>query len=568
MFDTLPSSMDTVRDWEWSDFEPYFTDLQSRELTPETIDAWMVDWTALSAVLREMFARARLATTQDTTDEKAEAYLKHLFADIYPHLAKAGNALEKKLVESGLTPDNFDLPLRKMKASIEIFREENIPLTTRTQALGMEYDKVAGAQTIDWDGEELTLKEAGKLLEEDDRATREKAWRLMMDRWQQDRQAINDLWGQFFETRQQMAANAGFDNFRDYQWQNMRRFDYTPDDCMTFHNAIEEVVLPALKRRQEARRQKLGVDTLRPWDMVVDPSGKPPLRPWLTIEEFRQKGSTIFNHVDPKLGGYYDTMVAEKLMDLPNRKGKGPGAYCTSFPMSRRPFVFMNAAGTRDDVRTFLHEFGHAFHGFEVFGNLPYAQQRAYPIEFAEVASMAMELLAAPYLTEENGGYYTQADAARDRIAHLEKILGFWPYMAVVDAFQHWIYTSGDAARNPANCDAKWAELWDRFMPQDWSGLDAEKETGWHRKLHIHRIPFYYIEYGLAQLGAVQVWANALEDQAQAVKDYRAALALGGTRSLPELYGTAGAKFAFDAATLGAAVELIETTIDSLEEKV
>ncbi len=568
MFETLPNSIETVRDWSWDDIKPYFDDLMARDLSADNIDAWMTDWSSMNALLTEMFSRARLATTQDTTDEEAEAYLKHLYADIFPHLAKAGNKLDKKLVESGLEPENFELPLKKIRTGIEIFREENIELTTRTQALGMEYDKINGAQTIQWEGEELTIKEANKLLEEDDRAKREQVWHLIMDRWAQDRQAINELWVKFFETRKQMATNAGFDNFRDYQWQNMRRFDYTPDDCVTFHNAIEQVVVPAAKRRLEARRQQLGVDSVRPWDLVVDTSGKPPLRPWQTLEEFQQKGRTVFNAVDPKLGGYYDEMLANEMMDLPNRKGKGPGAYCTRFPMSRTPYVFMNATGTRDDIRTFLHEFGHAFHGFECFANLPYIQQQSYPIEFAEVASMAMELLAAPYLTKDKGGFYSEAEAARDRVAHLDKILAFWPYMAVVDAFQHWIYTSRDAAMNTGNLDAKWSELWDRFMPEDWSGLQAEKETGWHRKLHIHRVPFYYIEYGLAELGAVQVWANAIKDQSKAVADYRAGLALGGTASLPVLFGTAGAKFAFDADTLGAAVELLEGTINELEEKV
>ena len=562
MFNDLPTQIDeTVRAWTWEDdIKPYYDDLLARELTDDTINQWLADWSAISKVIWEMMSRARVATTQNTMDEEAEAFYTHLLEDIIPQLSVAGNEINKKLVESGLQPDNFELPLKKMRTDIELFREANIPLNTEEQKLGMAYAKITGAQTVEWDGKEQTLTQMGKAMEDHDRDRREAAWHLIMNRWLQDRDGINQVWTKLFKLRQQMAANAGFDNYRDFRWQQFKRFDYTPQDCETFHKAIEAVVVPAAKRANERRRQRMGLETVRPWDTSVDPMGREPLRPWQTINEFAEKAETIFNQVDPQLGGYYATMRAEDLMDLPNRKNKGPGAYCTTYPLIGRPFVFMNAAGTGGDVRTLLHEVGHAFHGFETQA-LPYLQQRAYPIEFAEVASMAMELLAAPYLVEDQGGYYSAADAARDRVSHLEKILFFWPYMAVVDGFQHWVYTSGDAAADPANCDAKWAELWDRFISVDYTGLDDVKMTGWHRKQHIYRYPFYYVEYGLAQLGAVQVWANALDDQAAAVADYRKALALGGTRNLHELFGAAGAKFAFDEETLGKAVELIEKTI-------
>ncbi|PJF21903.1 MAG: M3 family oligoendopeptidase [Phototrophicales bacterium] len=563
----LPEKIEDIKDWTWDDIQPYFEELESRELTEETLNQWMADWSNLGALLWENFARAQVATTQNTADEQAEAYLKNLYATVFPKMSEANNRLNKKLVESGLKPDNFDVPLKKMQADIELFREENIPLQVREQALGMEYAKITGAQTVQWDGEELTLEQLKKVFQDQDRTKREQAWRLMMTRWLQDREAINNLWTMFFDVRQEMAANAGFDNYRDFRWKQFKRFDYTPQDCETFHRAIEQVVVPAAERANERRRQRLGIDSVRPWDINVDTSGKPALRPWQTIDEFAEKAETIFTHVDPELGGYYGKMRAGGYMDLPNRKNKGPGAYCTTYPHTGTPFVFMNAVGKRDDVRTLLHEVGHAFHGFEVMNNLPYMQQRNYPIEFAEVASMAMELLASPYLTQEFGGYYTAEEAARDRIEHLENIIFFWPYMAVVDGFQLWAYTSGDAAKDPAACDEKWGELWDRFMRLDYSGLDDEKKTGWHRKQHIFRYPFYYVEYGLAQLGAVQVWANALKDQQQAVKQYRQALALGGTRSIPQLYQAAGVKFAFDAQTLGQAVELIENTIQDLHDQ-
>ena len=273
----------------------------------------------------------------------------------------------------------------------------------------------------------------------------------------------------------------------------------------------------------------------------------------------------MFHRVDSRFGEYYDTMARESLLDLDNRKNKAPGGYCTSFPMSRRPFIFANAVGLPDDLQTMLHESGHAFHNFERYA-LPYTQQRQVGLEFAEVASMSMELLAAPYLAAKDGGVYSEADAARAHIEHLEKNILFWPYMAVVDAFQHWVYENPADAADPSKCDAQWAAQWNRFMSGvDWSGLEEEMKTGWQRKLHIHQVPFYYVEYGLAQLGAVQIWANALSDQAGAVASYRRALALGGTVLLPQLFAAAGAKFAFDAATLRKYVDLMERTIEKLE---
>jgi oligoendopeptidase F len=353
-------------------------------------------------------------------------------------------------------------------------------------------------------------------------------------------------------------------DYRAFCWQKLLRFDYTPADCLHFHQAIEAKVVPAAKRIYEKRRQRLGVNALRPWDLEVDPLSRPPLRPFHNGQELQTKSLAIFQQLDPQLAAYFETMVNEGLLDLDNRKNKAPGGYCMPFAAVKRPFIFMNAVGLQDDVQTMLHEAGHAFHVFET-SHLPYHQQLQVGEEFGEVASMAMEWLAAPYLSAP-GSFYSQAEAARARLEHLERSVLFWPYMAVVDAFQHWVYENPTAAMNPADCDAHWAALWQRFMPGvDWSGLEQELMTGWQRKLHIHQAPFYYVEYGLAQLGAVQVWRNALTDQAEAVANYRRALALGGTVSLPQLYATAGAKFAFDGPTLGSAISLMEKTIAALE---
>ncbi|HSV85364.1 MAG TPA: M3 family metallopeptidase, partial [Levilinea sp.] len=337
-------------------------------------------------------------------------------------------------------------------------------------------------------------------------------------------------------------------------------------DSLRFDAAIEEVVVPAATRIYEQRRQQLGIDTLRPWDLDVDLQGRAPLRPFSSVDELITGSSNIFHLVHPTLGAHFDTMVMEELLDLENRKNKAPGGYCTSFDTIRRPFIFSNSVGLHDDVQTLLHEAGHAFHVFET-AQLPYSPQLNVPMEFAEVASMSMEFLGMPYLSKKSGGFYDPQDAARAEIEHIERSLAFWPYMAVVDSFQHWVYTHPEAAADPARCDDQWGQLWHRLMPGiDFSGLEDVMVTGWQRKQHIHQMPFYYVEYGLAQLGAVQVWGNSLKNPIDAVADYRFALSLGGTVALPSLFQAAGARLAFDAKTLQAAINLMETTTDQLRE--
>jgi oligoendopeptidase F len=567
MFDALPKTAHEVMNWSWAQFESYYTDLQNRTLTAENVDQWLADWTRVGELLSEMATRLEVATTVDTTDTAAEAAFNSYLDHIHPPYSSAQQALKEKLLASGLEPKGFEIPLKHMRAEAAIFREANVPLQAQIAKLSMEYDRIAGAQSVRWNGEEKTLAQAYALLEGLDRPQREALWRQISARHLQDREALNNLWQQFLEIRQQMAANAGFKSFREYQWQSFGRFDYTPEDCEAFHTAIEEVIVPAATRVYERLRRSMDAESVRPWDMQRDnvyPPAHPKLTPYETIEELEGIGEVIFQKVDPKLGEYFGIMRRENLLDLGNRKGKAPGGYCTHFAVAGRPFIFMNAVGSEDDVRTLLHEAGHAFHVFES-NRQPYLQQRDYPAEFAEVASMSMELISGPYWAAKNGGYYSDADVVHARRQHLEHMLIFWPFMAVVDAFQHWVYTHVDEAMNPANCDAKWGELWDRFIPGiDWSGLDDARMTGWHRKLHIFQIPFYYVDYGLAQLGAVQVWRNSLRDQARAVEQYRQGLALGGTASLPDLFAAAGARFGWDVPLVREAVDLIESTLSDL----
>jgi oligoendopeptidase F len=385
-----------------------------------------------------------------------------------------------------------------------------------------------------------------------------------MSLWAGERETLNELYRRMLVLRVQIARNAGEPDYRAYSFREKNRFAYTPEDTLRFHEAIERVVVPAAGRVYARKQAALGVASLRPWDLDVDTAGDEPLKPYTGQDELIRHSLDIFQQVDPGLARYLAMMAEASLLDLDTRKNKALGGYCAALSLRKQPFIFMNGVGTHDDVQTMLHEAGHAFHSFESF-NLPFEWQRFVPMEFCEVASMGMELLAAPYLTADRGGFYTQAEAARARIEHLEGILTFWPYMAVVDAFQHWVYTHPDLAQDAAACDATWDDLWARFMPGvDWSGYEAARMTGWHRKLHIFQVPFYYVEYGMAQVGAVQVWRNALRDQAGAVRAYRKALALGGTRSLPDLYAAAGAEFRFDEAMLTDLVGLIETTLDDL----
>lgn len=554
-------------DWSWPQIEPRYQELATTALSTRTVERWLANWSALKERVDEGLNRLYVARTLDTADESREERYHTYLEQIHTPAQSHEQRLKEKLLKSGLQPAGCEIPLRNLKTQAELFRAVNLPLLEQEKKLSSEYDKIIGAQTVEWEGTEITLQLLYKELEKPDRARRERAWRLGRSRQLQDRGALNDLWVRFLDLRGQLARNADLPDYRAYRWRQLLRFDYTPEDCRRFHAAIEQVAVPAAVRVIERRKAALGVDTVRAWDLYADKHGREPLRPFTTAEELINKSSAVFAAVDPALGGYFDTMVSEQLLDLDNRKGKAPGGYMEVFPAVRRPFIFMNAVGSAGDILTLLHEGGHAFHTFEA-GALPYYHQLEIPMEFAEVASMSMELLGAPFLTSDHGGFYSEEESARTRIDHLEGILVFWPLMAIGDAFQHWIYENPEAARDPGNCDEAYAALWGRYAPfVDWSGLEDVLKWGWQRVLHYFHFPFYYVEYGMAQLAAVQIWANALQDRAGAVRNYRTALALGGTAALPTLYERAGAKFAFDAKALGEAVALIESTLDRLEQQ-
>ena len=551
---------------DWSTIQPRVDALLAAELTPEGAPAWLKAWSDLEATIDEAATGAYRATTENTADAEAERRYLHFVETIRPQVEVAKQALRDKLLAiEGYRPraDQEQL-LRRFRSEAALFRPDNVPIQAQLDVLANDYNKIVGAMSVTLDGREMTLPEAELRLLDTDRARREEAWRAIQARWLRDREALDALFLQMLPLRRQLARNAGLSDYRDYVFRAYARFDYTPDDCLVFHDAIEHEVVPLARELAGERAAALGLEALRPWDLEVDPTGLPPMRPFEGADELEEGAQRVFERVDPALAREFARLRGGAL-DLASRPNKAPGGYCAGFPLSGHCYIFMNAAGAPDDVTTILHEGGHAFHYAAAAGANELVWNFDAPAEFAEVASMAMELLAAPYLAREAGGFYSADEARRARVAHLRRIVDFLPYMAVVDAFQHWVYATAPEDIGPRDLDRAWNDLWGRFMAGvDWTGLEAERETGWHRKVHIYGYPFYYVEYGLAQLGALQVWRAAQRDQRAAVADYRRALTLGHTRPLPDLFAAAGARFAFDRATVGELIALIKRELDTL----
>lgn len=554
-----------VNPLDWSTVQPHVDALLSTDLTRDNVGSWLQRWSDLTAILSEAGTQIYRDVAENTADEEAEKRFLVLVEEIMPHVKVAGQSLKDRLLglKDYTPPDETVMLVKRFRTQASIFREENVPLQSELMKLGNEYEKIAGGMTIEWDGKQETMPQAQLHLLEHDRPVREKAWRLMMGRFTDERDRLNELYLQMLALRQQVVQNAGLGNFRDYRWKALTRFDYTPDDCFTFHDAIEREVVPLAAQLYAEQAGQLHLATLRPWDTDVDLRGEP-LQPFDDPSALEEGAHRIFQQVDPALADYFAAM-RNGYLDLASRPNKAPGGFCSTYPVRRKPYIFMNAVGTHRDVNTLLHEGGHAFHFMES-SQQPLIWNHDGPMEFCEVASMAMELLSAPYLEKGKGGFYDEADARRAYARQLREIVLFLPYMAVVDAFQHWVYVDAPESVTAADLDGAWSALWDRFMVGiNYSDLQVEKETGWHRKQHIFTAPFYYIEYGLAQLGALQVWRNALSDQSKAVANYRAALALGDTRPLPELFQAAGATFTFDRQTVGDLMALIFDKLEELE---
>lgn len=572
---------------DWPQIAPLFDELEARAAKAETsadLECWLLDWSELNAALDEEASRRYIAMTCHTDNAEAEKAYLHFVENVEPELKPRQFALEKIYAGHSCRPELLNIkfatppaagrkdtsnafsakPLRyevfdrDMKNHVELFRPENVALETEEAKLCQQYQKLIGAQTVIFRGEEKTLVQMGRFLEEPDRALRQEAWEVVAQRRLQDIDKCEEIFEGLIKLRTQIAKNAGFDNYRDYAFRQKCRFDYTPEDCVKFHEAIESGVMPAVREIQAERQKQLGLDKLRPWDLGVDPQNRPPLKPFTEVGEMVSRTQKIFNHLDGELAAGFRQLQDLKLLDLANRKGKAPGGYQSTLSEARVPFIFMNAIGLQRDVETILHESGHAFHAQATRGEDLYAYRGA-PIEFCEVASMSMELLGNEYL----GEFYPPAEANRARKTHLEGIIGFFPWMATVDAFQHWIYTHANHTR--AERQAAYLELMNRFGGEvDWSGWENMRAHSWHRQLHIFIHPFYYVEYGIAQLGALEVWANSRRDKAKALEAYKQALELGGSRPLPELFHAAGCSFRFDAATIQPLIELASSEVKKL----
>jgi oligoendopeptidase F len=573
MQSNLPSDPIEFSKWDWDRIAPHANVLLRRRLTLSSIDGWLADWSALARLIAESYNRLYIRTTTHTDDEANQAHFRRYTEEVMPKAREFEQRMKTRLLESGLRPKGMAVPLRRIRSDAAIYRPENLALRTECEALEAEYNALTGSRTFDWDGEKLNQAQVFGKLGDLDRGVRERAWRALMACLESQRPENDRIWVQLLDLRLQMARNAGFKDYRSFHWRELARFDYTPQDCRIFHDGIARVVVPAVQRMAENRKRGLGLDRLRIWDdfwhLRPDILGRPPLKPFKTAAELTTIAERVFTGVDPELAAYYRILRDEGLLDLEAREHKSPGGYMQELPASKRAFIFMVAVGLHLDVDTHLHESGHAFHVFESAGWPSHYQsmQDYNPVEFVELGSMAMELLGSPYLGQDRGGFYTQGQLAQARLEHYEQILEFWPYMAVVDAFQHWIYENPDAARDTRQCDEVWASLQRVFRPHiDWTGLEDTLRVSWRLQDHIMTVPFYYIEYGMAQLGAVGVWANALKDQAGAVRAYRKALSLGNTASLPDLYKAAGVKFAFGEKELAEAVALVEHAFAELDK--
>ena len=566
MITALPDSPTAFASASWDDIAPHYEALRAAPLDPSSAREWLGAWSRLDALVDEAYSLAMIAYTANTQDPEREAVYLRWASVIAPRLHEARVALGRRLLAIGDALPELALLVREIRTDVDIFREANLARMAELEEMEAGYDRVTGGLTVEWDGETKTIPALQPYLLEQDRAVRERAFRLGAEAYLEKHEELAALFDRMVKVRHALARDAGFASYRDYAFTAKYRFDYSPADCHRFHAAVEEAVLPAIARLRETRRRELRVDSLRPWDLQLQPGRTGRLVPFRDASEFVVVARRIFGALDPELGARFGVMADEGLLDLESRQGKAPGGYCTRLPFRERPFIFMNAVGVHDDVSTLVHEAGHAFHAF-LTAEIPYVWQRSTGHEAAELASMSMELLAAPWLARPTG-YYGPSDAAAAQLEHLEDLLVGLPHIASVDAFQHWLYTDGIDA-TPQARDAHWLALRQRFEPGvDWSGLERERIARWYRQSHIFTAPFYYIEYGLAQLGALQVWRHARRDAAAALAGYKAALSVGGTETLPHIYARAGASLVFDAATMRDLVAAVEERMDELRGEI
>jgi oligoendopeptidase F len=533
-----------VKDWET--LEPYFKELLERPINSlKELEKWLMDISELEAVIGEDAAWRQIKMTCDTENKELENAFTFFVMEIQPKIQPYADMLNRKLVDNPytqqLTKEEYLVYLRNVKKNIELFRKENIPLQAEVAVLAQQYAVISGKMTIEVEGREYTLQQAARFLENPEREIRKEVYFKIQDRRLQDKEQLNDLFSKLLEKRHQIALNAGFPNYRDYKFADLGRFDYKKEDCFQFHEAVQSQVLPLVDFIYDRKRQKLGLDVLKPWDIDAEPPGIKPLHPFETGEELVDKTIECFNRMHPFFGQCLIKMKEMGRLDLDSRKGKAPGGYNCPLPETGAPFIFMNAAGQMGDVTTMVHEGGHAIHSF-LAHDLPLTAFKEYPMEIAEVASMTMELFSMDYW---DVFFDNEEDLRRAKQQQLERVLTIFPWIATIDKFQHWVY------ENPNHTTEERAESWRRILSEftsiaiDVSGLEEYRKYSWQRQLHLYEVPFYYIEYGIAQLGAIGLWKQFKEDKGKAINNYINALKLGGTRTLPQLYEAAGLKFSF-----------------------
>jgi oligoendopeptidase F len=541
-----------------------FGQLSGRDIrSVHELEKWINDRSELDAAIDQTEAVLYiLMTCQTDNPERAEAYKKYT-QEVQPFIKEWDDALNKKLIEADtryrLARAQYGVLLRNIETDMRLFRQENVQLEKEEEDIKQKYQAVCGAMTVIIDGKEMTLQEAGKILFDPDRRKRETAWKAVAARRIKDKDELDDIMSRLVSIRHRIGKNAGFNRFSDYQFLDQHKFDYTPEDSKAFHTAARDVVLPVWKKMTEKRKQMMSLEKLRPWDTAVDPLSRPPLKPFSTTNEFTQGCKDIFGSVHSFWGEQFSQMIRWKVLDLESRKGKAPGGYQSTLQEARRPFIFMNAVGIDSDVRTLLHEGGHAFHALACAPQ-SIVDYRHAPLEFCEVASMGMELLGGEYLDV----FYRPEEKRRSQVDHLEDVIWTLLWVATIDKFQHWLYENPEHTANERA--SEWGRIYNMFGGDliDWSGLEYIRDYLWHRQLHIFEIPFYYIEYAIAQLGALQLWQLYKKDRKGTVNKFEKALSLGGSEPLPKLFEAAGIKFDFSRKTIAEAVSVVESEWDDL----
>lgn len=550
----------------WEKLKTFFDNLKDRNISNVAdLEKWLKDRSELEAVLEEDMAWRYIKMNIDTTDVQLAESFNFFINEIEPNVAPYINDFNLILVNSpfinDLDKDKYFIYLRGIKSQIDIFREENITLNTKLQSESQKYGAISASMSVDYDGKELTLQQASNYLKNTDRKIREEVFQLMNEVRFKSEDELNTLYTDLIKLRNKVAKNAGFENYRDYMFAELGRFDYEAKDCFNFHEAIEKEVVPVTNSFDEKKKKLLGLPTLKPWDTSVDPTGKPALKPFDGGDELISKSITCFNHIKPFFGECLSIMKELKYIDLDSKKGKAPGGF--NYPLHEIgvPFIYMNSVGSQRDLVTMVHEGGHAIHSF-LTRNLELTGFKDTPSEVAELASMSMELLTMDYWNE----FYTNPEELkRAKKEQLEKALETLPWVASIDKFQHWVYENPE--HTVAERYAKWSEIMKAFGSNqvDWTGNEKSLFSLWQKQLHLYEVPFYYIEYGMAQLGAVAVWRNYKRNPDKAIEQYMAALKLGYTKSIKEIYKTAGIEFNFSQAYVKELVDFIKDELKKID---